>query len=302
MKKLIYVFLFFGAIGFGLFSCQKASLDVENKSSIPQSVIDQLMHLGFNPDGIERVDNGYRIERDIIITEEFLKSDVHFDHLPNTEQYRTNNLVSTGGNRTITVYIDAPPAGGSGSVISQGRGNGNGNGNGGGPGGGGTQFDQTYADALADALGRFNSENLEITFERIDNKNAADIQFTRLGKRDERRGVLGSAGFPSGGDPYGEVRMSGIIPSYNWSQEAIATVMAHELGHCIGFRHTDYFDRSISCGGSTANEGDGGVGAVHIPGTPTGATRNAGSWMLSCSDGSDRQFNNDDKTALDFLY
>ena len=73
------------------------------------------------------------------------------------------------------------------------------------------------------------------------------------------------------------------------------------MGHFIGFRHTDYFDRSISCG-SGGNEGTAGVGANHIPGTPTGATLADKSWMRSCTDGGNRPFNNDDKTALDYLY
>ncbi len=97
--------------------------------------------------------------------------------------------------------------------------------------------------------------------------------------------------------------MSGVLESsYGLSTGGIATIIGHEMGHCIGFRHTDYFDRSISCGGSADNEGASTVGAVHIPGTPTGATLSAKSWMLACTDGSDRPFNNDDKTALDFLY
>jgi hypothetical protein len=75
------------------------------------------------------------------------------------------------------------------------------------------------------------------------------------------------------------------------------------MGHCIGFRHTDYFNRSISCGGSPVNEGPAEpIGANHIPGTPTGASLSAGSWMLSCTGGGNRPFNNDDKTALDYLY
>lgn len=40
------------------------------------------------------------------------------------------------------------------------------------------------------------------------------------------------------------------------------------MGHCIGFRHTDYMNRSYSCRGSAVNEGSAGVGAVYIPGTP----------------------------------
>ena len=69
----------------------------------------------------------------------------------------------------------------------------------------------------------------------------------------------------------------------------LATTIAHEMGHCIGFRHTDYMDRSYSCGGAPDNEGDGGVGANHIPGTPTGPSAN--SWMLACgSPEGDRPF------------
>ena len=40
------------------------------------------------------------------------------------------------------------------------------------------------------------------------------------------------------------------------------------MGHCIGFRHTDYMNRAYSCGGSPANEGASSVGAILIPGHP----------------------------------
>jgi hypothetical protein len=84
-------------------------------------------------------------------------------------------------------------------------------------------------------------------------------------------------------------------------QNTVATILAHEIGHCIGFRHTDYFNRSISCGGSAVNEGSAGVGAINIPGTPTGTS--SGSWMLSCiGSGQNRPFNSADVTALNYLY
>ena len=60
-------------------------------------------------------------------------------------------------------------------------------------------------------------------------------------------------------------------------------------------------DRSYSCNGSPVNEGDGGVGAILIPGTPSGPDAN--SWMLACiGNGINRPFNNNDKTALSYLY
>lgn len=235
------------------------------------------MVMGFNPDGIEVVEEGYRIERDIIITEDFLKSAPEGVRVPNIEQYRTTNLVNAGSGRVITIYA---------------------------PVGGRNGYSAGMIAGLDLAISRYNAENLAISFQRVTSSSGADIFMTRLSKRDESREVLSSAGFPtSSGDPYGTIKMSGILESsYGLSTAGIATIIAHEMGHCIGFRHTDYFDRSISCGGSTSNEGQAGVGANHIPGTPTGAAASAKSWMLACTDGGDRPFNNDDKTALNYLY
>ncbi len=255
-----------------LISCQKESANVAEP--IPSEVVEKLIDMGFNPDGIERVEEGYRIERDIIITDELLAS-VPDDHrVPTMEQYRTTNLVNAGSGRLIKIYV--PTANYSSGMIAG--------------------FDL--------AIARYNAENLLLTFQRVTSSSGADITVSRLSRRDENNGVLGSAGFPTNtGNPYNKIKMSGILESaYGLSTGGIATIFGHELGHCIGFRHTDYFDRSISCGGSPANEGSAGVGAIHIPGTPTGATLSAKSWMLSCTDGGDRPFNNDDQTALDYLY
>jgi hypothetical protein len=59
-------------------------------------------------------------------------------------------------------------------------------------------------------------------------------------------------------------------------------------------------DRSFSCGGRRYNEGAAGVGAILIPGTPKKADPN--SWMLACTDGTDRPFNGNDVIALNYLY
>lgn len=290
MQKLFKLVIPVMGLALLTYSCQEnRSIDLA-ADVVPQEVIDKLTHMGFNPDGIEKIDEGYRIERDIIITEEFLNStpDRHF--VPNLEQYSTDNLVNAGGGRVITIYAPEETSGGGGK---------------GKKGGGSGGYSPAMIAGLDEAISRYNAENLTISFQRVTSSSGADIVMTRLNKRDERRGVLGSAGFPtSSGDPYGEIKMSGVLESsYGLSTNGIATIIAHEMGHCIGFRHTDYFDRSISCGGSPTNEGDGGVGANHIPGTPTGADlAGNGSYMLSCTDGSNRNFTNADKTALDYLY
>ena len=277
MKRYAYYLLPALLVGLPFTACQEDADLVTGEEPISQEVIQKIAQMGFNPDGIERVEEGYRIERDIIITHEMLAS-TPTDHIvPNVEQYRTTNLVNATGGRLIRLYA---------------------------PTGGKNGYDAAMIAGIDEAIRRYNAEGLSLTFTRVTSSGSADIVFSRLSRRDEQRGVLGSAGFPtSSGDPYGQIQMSGVLQStYGLNTNEIASIIAHEMGHCIGFRHTDYFNRSISCGGAADNEGSSGVGAIHIPNTPTGATLSAQSWMLSCTDGSNRPFNNDDRTALNYLY
>ncbi len=278
MRRFNTIFSLALVASFVLFSCSSEQEPIAEDLSVPSEIVAQIAALGFDVENFvpTKFESGYLVEGDIYLTDADLATMGDGSSLANAEQYRTNNLVSTSGNRVITIYAPTGRRGYSAGMIA----------------------------GLDLAITRFNAENLEISFQRVNSSGGADIVMKRLSRRDERRGVLGSAGFPtSSGDPYGQILMSGILESsYGLSTAGIATIIAHEMGHCIGFRHTDYFDRSISCGGGTSNEGDGGVGAIHIPGTPTGASANQRSWMLACTDGSDRPFNNDDKTALDYLY
>ena len=259
----------------GLFMSSCQTEEAVNANDIPGDILDALAANGFSTNEVTNFEAGYLVEGDIYLTRDDIMS-LQPANVVN-EQYRTTNLVSTNGSRNITMYAEV---------------------------GGRQGYSAGMIAGLDEAIRRYNAENLEITFSRLSTSGSEDITMTRLKKGDERRGVLGSAGFPTAsGDPYGEIKMSGILESsYGLSTNGIATIIAHEMGHCIGFRHTDYFNRSISCGGSASNEGSAGVGAIHIPGTPTGASLAAKSFMLSCTDGSDRPFNNDDKTALNYLY
>ncbi len=274
MFKKLTLFVLAAAVALTVYSCEKEEYQSE-EVVIPQEIIDKVYHLGFNPDGIIPFEDGYIVEGDIFLSEAFLDEshDEHF--VPEAEQYRTTNVVSTGGNRVITIYM---------------------------PSSGRRGFNSTYQAALDDAIARYNALGLDLTFQRTGNASSADIEVRRYSFFQEVfQGLLAQAGFPSGGDPYDEIFVNGRVAG-SFAPGGLATVIAHELGHCIGFRHTDYFDRSVSCGGSPTNEGSAGVGAILIPGTPSGASVSDGSWMLSCTDGSSRPFNNDDRTALRWMY
>lgn len=279
MRKFNYFAALATAAGIAISSCSQQEEPTTLKNEVPSEVLTALVKAGFDVDRQAPIafDEGYLVEGDIYIPAAHIAELREGNRLPIAEQYHTDYLVSTNGNRVITIYA---------------------------PVGGRTGYSTAMIAGLDLAISRYNAENLEISFQRVTSSASADIVMTRLSKSQERQGVLGSAGFPTAsGDPYNQIKMSGVLESsYGLSTAGIATIIAHEMGHCVGMRHTDYFDRSISCGGSTSNEGDGGVGANLIPGTPSGASAAAKSWMLACTDGGDRPFNNDDKTSLNYLY
>jgi hypothetical protein len=145
---------------------------------------------------------------------------------------------------------------------------------------------------------RYNAQNLQITFTQV--ASGADITFTEA-----HGSYLASSGFPDAqGTPYPTVKVNTHSIGTGTSTTFInfaATIFAHEVGHCIGFRHTDYMDRSYSCGGGYSNEGASSVGAINIQGTPTTAEPN--SFMLACiSLNQNRPFDAYDVTALQYLY
>lgn len=235
---------------------------------VSAETLQKIENAGFSTDNVRAYDGKLFIEGDIVLTYEQLDALAPKSDVPDTEHYSTNNLVS-GNPRTIRVFVNMPTL---------------------------------YQNATDIAIARYNAENLNLTFQRVSSSSNADITITASPWYFRFFGILGSAGFPTAsGDPHDEILMTRAFYDNVQNINGLATTIAHEMGHCIGFRHTDYADRSFSCGGATNNEGDGGVGANYIPGTPTGAS--AGSWMLACgSPEGDRPFTSADKTALSNLY
>ncbi len=267
MKKnvLLGALAIFGATTF--FSCGREETPVaqEQPEAISEVTLGRIQQLGFGAKNVVRVPEGYLVEGDIVITEQMLGevAEQKLLRVGAEEQYRTNNLVNAGAGRTITVSIS-------------------------------NRLPSSYVEALNVAIARYNALNLTIKFQRV--ASGANISIVK-----GSGSYLASAGFPSGGNPYSQIKVNSAYLGSSPGANYLGSILAHEIGHCIGFRHTDYMDRSYSCNGSYANEGASTVGAIHIPGTPTTADPN--SWMLACiGTGDDRPFNANDRTALNYLY
>jgi hypothetical protein len=231
------------------------------QSDETQEIVGNLVEAGFPADDIMVVDGKVYAGRDAEVT---LAASREMLEQGNTteEQYRTTNLVSTS---LTKICID------------------------------GSSFTGAFSTALDLAIQNYDELALSFAMARTPSTGCSYTINAVI-----QPGVVGgSAGFPSGGLPYHTINIGGGLSSY--SVDVIEHVITHEIGHTIGFRHSDYYNRTISCG-SGGNEGAAGVGAIHIPGTPTTANV-GGSLMNSCFRSSETgEFASSDLTALSYLY
>ena len=233
--------------------------------------------IGYHPDDIKidefLLPDGSTEER-IFIEDDIALQASDFYALENmntfAKQYRTNNLV-TGTNRTIDVI--------------------------GYTGGGGQGLTNTQRTALQWAVANYNRlSGVTLNFRLTFGTGYQDKDMV-IYRNPSNSGAGGSAGFPSNGQPNKFVQLYAGMDAYDTNVNE--HVITHEIGHSIGFRHTDYFSRA-SCG-DNVNEGDGGVGAIRVAGTPSGY--DATSVMLSCfSSGEDGEFGSNDIIALQNMY
>lgn len=276
MKKILLNAMMVACLAAAVTSCKKtATADAAAATDgISAETKAKIAKLGFSTTDVQKTEDGYLVEGDINLTDELLNSTPTqlFLRAGDEEQYRTTNLV-TALPRVIKIKV--------------------------------TSLGTAFISGTDLAIARYNALGLKMTFQRVTTGTA---NITIQGFNQGPSGgyiTLGSSGFPtSSGAPYGTIKMNtnqyayGSNPNVNY----VGSVIQHELGHCIGMRHTDYYNRAISCGGTATNEGASNIGAILIPGTPGTATLAAGSWMLSCSNGGNRTFNADDVTALNYLY
>ncbi|MEI6412543.1 MAG: M57 family metalloprotease [Bacteroidota bacterium] len=264
MKK-IFALAAFAALLISLNGCAKkdqTTLVSTADQELSQDIKAKIKALGFSSDDAYTADGGYIVEGDIFLTDADLNTvDPIQSLIVGNTEQYHTTNLVTGLPRNITVRYS-----GSNTNLSN---------------------------AVNAAIARYNAQGLQITFSRV--TSGGNIVVTTVNSAS----YIASSGFPSAGNPYNSVKYN--LQYTNIGANTMASVMAHEIGHCIGFRHTDYMDRSYSCGGAYTNEGSAGVGAILIPGTPSTADPN--SWMLACiGNGVDRPFNANDIVALNYIY
>ncbi|WP_165585866.1 M57 family metalloprotease [Pedobacter nototheniae] len=313
-SKLSYLLIFLAGTAVAI-SCKKNNnsntLPEEETTELTKTELSAIAKAGFSPFNVIKKDGGYLVEGDIfldaknIANQQAIVSDLR-NNKTSTEQYRTTNIVSVNTSRELKIKVDA---GASQTVFSN---------------------------ATTEAIKRYNDLKLKLTFRLLGaaSTETADIVINGadLGTASNGGTILGqSAGFPSGGNPASPIKLSNVVYNANYNNNnLLATVIAHEIGHAIGFRHTDYMNRAYSCGASfsaatvkqykklyptrnleneedlsfiisdmngTANDSPG---AILIPGTPSNPDPK--SWMLACSDGTNRPFTTYDLVAIKGLY
>src|SRR5258705_11908060 len=108
MRSIIKTLALTGIISLFITSCKKNDLQQEQQAPVSQEVLTQIHNMGFTNTNVQKIEEGYLVEGDIILTQNDFNSTTPLQALRigNTEQYRTTNLVKALP-RNITVSLSS---------------------------------------------------------------------------------------------------------------------------------------------------------------------------------------------------
>lgn len=184
-------------------------------------VLKRILKEGYSPSEIEELPDRYIVQHDIIF---YKKEPGQNTAGPNTEQARSPYLVAPAY-RNINVFLDG-------------------------------SFTFNLSSILDNVIAAYNAVGSGIQMTRVYSSAAANITITQ---NSLQLGICGQAGFPfSNGQPFNTVYISEYTLRYYGltSTAQLTMLLAHELGHCIGLRHTNW-------------QPQGEASAIPIPSTPT---------------------------------
>ena len=225
-----------------------------------EKAVHQLKLDGYGTDDYSIYDENH------IIIENDILIDIHDLLNPKSrdKQYRTSTLLSDNQVRNIRIYIT--------SGVSS-----------------------NWRSAVGNAMSTWNNvSGTKVNF-TYGSSSSYDV---RVVMESVQQGFLAFAEFPlSSGRAGSKVTLGSAFANNNVSY--LARVVVHEFGHTLGFRHTNWFDRN-SDGNQSDNEGQGSMGAVHIPGTSS--SYDSSSIMNASIGQSNGNFTNGDLVSIRYMY
>lgn len=256
-KKSFARSLFF-VLSLFILGCNKEEL-IPHDGDIPEnvkyeSVMDIILAMGYDSEDIEEYDDFYLVEGDIMFPRDL---SFYQQNQGGTKQLQSASLVSLTNVASMAVFVDA-------SIPTSGTDN--------------------WRSAVSLAINDWNGITCtKVFFTEATSIATADI-VVKSDNGTLNDGVLASAGFPSSNQPFNQVLVNlNSLSNMTILEGQKRYIMVHELGHCIGFHHTD-----------------GGAG-IHITGTaivdPQSVMNAGASTIPSWS-----SFSTNDMKAVQILY